>query len=69
MYFKPMYKIGPRIILKTYVCMQGPSCSTLTLIVILETEGRKALTLTLETQRRKENHFLKQIVCETPKRH
>jgi hypothetical protein len=32
-YFKPIYNIEPRIIFKTYICMQGPSCSTLTLIL------------------------------------
>jgi len=32
-YVKPMYNIEFRIILKTYIHMQGPSCSTLTLIL------------------------------------
>ncbi len=36
-YVKPMYSINFRIILETYIHMQGPSCSTLTLIPILET--------------------------------
>jgi hypothetical protein len=36
-YVKPMYSIEFRIILKTYIHMQGPSCSTLTLTLILET--------------------------------
>ncbi len=36
-YVKPMYSIKFRIILKTYIHIQGPSCSTLTLILILET--------------------------------
>jgi hypothetical protein len=38
-YVKPMYSIEFRIILETYIHMQGPSCLTLTLI--LETWGRK----------------------------
>jgi len=36
-YIKPMYNIEFHIILKTYIHMQGPSCSTLTLTLILET--------------------------------
>ncbi len=36
-YVKLMYSIEFRIILKTYIHMQGPSCSTLTLTLILET--------------------------------
>ncbi len=36
-YIKPMYNIEFRIILETYIHMQGPSCSTLTLTLILET--------------------------------
>jgi len=36
-YVKPMYNIEFRIILKTYIHIQGPSCSTLTLTLILET--------------------------------
>ncbi len=36
-YIKPMYNIDFRIILETYLHMQGPSCSTLTLTLILET--------------------------------
>jgi len=36
-YVKPMYSIKFCIILKTYIHMQGPSCSTLTLTLILET--------------------------------
>jgi len=32
-YVKPMYNIEFRIILKIYIHMQGPSCSTLTLIL------------------------------------
>jgi len=36
-YVKSMYSIKFRIIFKTYVHMQGPSCSTLTLTLILET--------------------------------
>ncbi len=37
LYVKPMYSIKFHIILKTYIHMQGPSCSTLTLTLILET--------------------------------
>jgi hypothetical protein len=48
-----MYNIELHIIFMTYIQMQGPCYSTLT----LETEGRK------------ENHFLKQIISETPIRH
>jgi hypothetical protein len=40
-YVKPMYSIEFRIILETYIHMQGPSCSTLTLTLILETWGKK----------------------------
>ncbi len=42
MYVKPMYSIKFRIILETYIHMQSPFCSTLTLtlISILETQGR-----------------------------
>jgi len=47
-----MYSIEFRIILKTYIHMQGPSYSTLTLTLILETEGRKTLIPILETQGR-----------------
>ncbi len=36
-YIKPMYSIKFCIILKTYIHMQGPSCLTLTLTLILET--------------------------------
>jgi hypothetical protein len=36
-YVKPMYNIDFRIILETYIHMQGPSCSTLTLTLILKT--------------------------------
>jgi hypothetical protein len=36
-YVKPMYNIEFRIILETYIHMQGPFCSTLTLTLILET--------------------------------
>ncbi len=36
-YVKPMYSIKFRIIFKTYIHIQGPSCSTLTLTLILET--------------------------------
>jgi len=36
-YIKHMYNIKFRIILKTYIHMQGLSCSTLTLTLILET--------------------------------
>ncbi len=32
-YLKPMYSIEFCIILKTYIHIQGPSCSTLTLIL------------------------------------
>jgi hypothetical protein len=32
-YVKPMYSIEFRIIFNTYIHMQGPSCSTLTLIL------------------------------------
>jgi hypothetical protein len=39
-YVKPMYSIEFRIILETYIHMQGPSCSTLTLTLILETLRR-----------------------------
>jgi hypothetical protein len=39
-YVKPMYSIEFRIILETYIHMQGPSCSTLNLIPILETPRR-----------------------------
>jgi len=41
-YVKPMYSIKFCIILKTYIHMQGPFCSTLTLTLplILETQGR-----------------------------
>jgi hypothetical protein len=35
-YVKPMYNIEFRIIFETYIHMQGPSCSTLTLTLILE---------------------------------
>jgi hypothetical protein len=49
-YINPMYSIEFCIILETYIHMQGPSCSTLT--VILETQGRKILILFLETQER-----------------
>jgi hypothetical protein len=52
LYVKLMYSIKFRIILKTYIHMQGPSCSTLTLTLILETKGRKTLTLILKTQGR-----------------
>jgi len=34
-----MYSIEFYIIFKTYIHMQGPSCSTLTLNLILETQG------------------------------
>jgi len=40
LYVKPMYSIEFCIILKTYIHMQSPSCSTLTLTLILETQGR-----------------------------
>ncbi len=42
-YVKPMYSIKFHIIFKTYIHMQGPFCSTLTLTLILtlETQGRK----------------------------
>jgi hypothetical protein len=36
-YVKPMYNIEYYIIPKTYIHMQGSSCSTLTLTQILET--------------------------------
>jgi hypothetical protein len=36
-YVKPMYSIKFRIILKTYIHMQGPYGSALTLTLILET--------------------------------
>jgi hypothetical protein len=36
-YVKPMYSIDFRIILETYIHMQGSSCSTPTLTLILET--------------------------------
>ncbi len=36
-YVKPMYNIKFRIIFETYIHIQGPSCSTLTLTLILET--------------------------------
>ncbi len=36
-YVKPMYNINFRIILETCIHMQGPSCSTLNLTLILET--------------------------------
>jgi hypothetical protein len=36
-YVKPMYNIEFHIILETYIHIQGPSCSTLTLTLILET--------------------------------
>jgi hypothetical protein len=36
-YIKPMYSIEFHIILETYIHIQGPSCSTLTLTLILET--------------------------------
>ncbi len=36
-YVKPMYSIKFYIIFNTYIHMQGPSCSTLTLTLILET--------------------------------
>jgi hypothetical protein len=36
-YIKPMYNIEFHIILKTYIHIQGPSCLTLTLTLILET--------------------------------
>ncbi len=36
-YIKPMYSIKFCIILETYIYIQGPSCSTLTLTLILET--------------------------------
>jgi hypothetical protein len=36
-YVKPMYSIEFHIILETYIHIQGPSCSTLTLTLILET--------------------------------
>jgi hypothetical protein len=49
-YVKPMYNIKFHIILKTYIHMEGPSCSTLTLTRILETLRKKTLILTLETQ-------------------
>ncbi len=39
-YIKPMYSIEFCIILETYIHMQGSSCSTLTLTLILETQGR-----------------------------
>jgi hypothetical protein len=39
--------------------MQSPSCSTLILNLILETWGKKTLILTVETQGKKQNHFLK----------
>ncbi len=39
-YVKPMYSIKVHIILKTYIHMQGPFCSTLTLTLILEIQGR-----------------------------
>jgi hypothetical protein len=51
-YVKPMYSIDFCIILETYIHMQGPSCSTLTLTLILEAWGRKTLILILETQGR-----------------
>jgi hypothetical protein len=40
LYVKPMYNIEFRIILKTYIYMQGPYGSALTLTLILETQGR-----------------------------
>jgi hypothetical protein len=51
-YVKPMYSIEFRIKLKTYIHMQGPSCTTLTLTLILKTWGRKTLIPILETQGR-----------------
>ncbi len=36
-YVKPMYNIKFHIIFDTYINIQGPSCSTLTLTLILET--------------------------------
>jgi len=49
-YVKPMYNINFCIIVKTYIHMQSPSHSTLTLI--LSTYGRKTLIPILETQGR-----------------
>jgi hypothetical protein len=37
LYVKPMYSIKFHIIQETYIHMQGPSCSALTLTLILET--------------------------------
>jgi hypothetical protein len=51
-YVKPMYSIYFHIIFETYIHMQGPSCSTLTLTLILETWRRKTLIPILETQGR-----------------
>ncbi len=64
-FFKPMYNIELHIIFKTYARMQGPSLFNPN----LNFRNLKKENLTLEIQGRRENYFLKLIICETPRRH